>query len=204
MFAFVDDVVVVVPVVAARCSNAAKCSYFLLPSSCFVVYSCVFFSSFYCFVGIALYMPVATSIPSLVKKTIDGLLEEHAPKTLEEAGIKVPSLTWVQLQFCPKNPRSATSLNYTGALNLAHRVQQRTLRTTSIDSHYVAAAYKYMRSYGLWLHEQLVEARCDMSVISASCDDKCKVKPHLHFSLVFFLFLSHIIIHHCIVILYIN
>ena len=149
MFAFVDDVVVVVPVVAARCSNAAKCSYFLLPSSCFVVYSCVFFSSFCCFVGIALYMPVATSIPSLVKKTIDGLLEEHAPKTLEEARIKVPSLTWVQLQFCPKNPRSATSVNYTGALNLAHRVQQRTLRATSIDSHYVAATYKYMRSYGL-------------------------------------------------------
>ena len=63
-----------------------------------------------------------------------------------------------------------------------NRVQQRTLRATSKDSHYVAAAYKYMRSYGLWLHEQLVEARCDMSVISASCDDKCKVKPHLHSS----------------------
>jgi hypothetical protein len=135
----------------------------------------VFFSSFFCFIGIGLHMPVATSIPSLVKKTIDGLREEHAPKTLEEAGVKVPSLTWVQLRICPKNPRSSTSLNYTGALNLADRVQQRTLRGTGIDSHYVAAAYTYMRSYGLWLHEQLVEARCDMSVISASCDDKCKV-----------------------------
>ena len=94
--------------------------------------------------------------------------------------------------FFPKNPRFATSLNYTGALNLAHRVQQRTLRATSIDSHYVAASHKYMRSNGLWLHEQLVEARCDMSVISASCDDKCKVKPHLHSSLVNFSFsLTH-------------
>ncbi len=123
---------------------------------------------------------MATSILSLVEKTIDGLLEVHAPKTLEEAGIKIPSITWVQLQFCPKNPRSATSLNYTGALNLAHRVQQRTLRATSIYSHYVAAAYKYMRSYGLWLHEKLVEARCDMSAISPSCDDKCKVKLRPH------------------------
>ncbi len=132
-------------------------------------------SSYVCLVN-SLYMPVATYVPSLAKKTIDGLLQEHAPKTLEEAGIKVPSFTWVQLQFCAKNTRSSTSLIYTGALKVAHRVQQCTLRATSIDSHYVAAAYKYMRSYGLWLHELLVEARCDMSVISASCDDKCKVK----------------------------
>ena len=68
------------------------------------------------------------------------------------------------------------ALEYIGALKLAHKVQQRTLRATSIDSHYVAAAYKYMRSYGFWLSELLDEARCfDMSVISASCDDKCKV-----------------------------
>ena len=85
-----------------------------------------------------------------------------------------------------------------------HKVQQRTLRATSADSHYVAAAYKYMRHYALWLHEQLVEVDSDLSVVSASCDDKCKVKPHLHSSLVNFFFLSHIIIHHCIVILYIN
>ena len=45
----------------------------------------------------------------------------------------------------------------------------------SVDSHYVVDAYKYMRSYGLWLHEQLVEANSGLSVISASCDDKCKV-----------------------------
>jgi len=71
------------------------------------------------------------------------------------------------------------ALDYTGALKLAHKVQQRTLRATNIDSHYVSTAYKYMRSYGLWLSELLDEARCfDMSVISASCDDnKCKVLP---------------------------
>ncbi len=128
--------------------------------------------------GTTLFMPVATSIPSLIQKTVEALLLQHSPKTLEEAGVKVPSLTWVSLQFCAKNPLAGRALNYTGALKLAHKVQQRTLRATSIDSHYVSAAYKYMRSYGLWLSELLKEARCfDMSVISASCDDKCKVLP---------------------------
>ena len=134
----------------------------------FVIDSDVFSSSSFVCSGNSLYMPGAASIPSFVKKTIDGLFEEHAPKTLEEIGIKVPSSTWVQLQFCAKSPRSTTSLNYKGDVKLAHRVQQSTLRTTTIDSHYVAATYKYMRSYELWLHEQLVEAICDMSVISAS------------------------------------
>jgi len=97
----------------------------------------------FCFVclGTSLYMQVATSIFVLIKKTIDDLLQEHAPKTLVEARIQVPSLTWVCLQFCVKNPLSASALNYTGAQKLAHKVQQyRTLRATSIDSHYVAGA----------------------------------------------------------------
>jgi hypothetical protein len=123
-------------------------------------------------------MHVATSIPSIIQKTAEALLLQHSPKTLEEAGVQVSSLTWVSLQFCAKNQLAGRALNYTCALKLAHKVQQRTLRATSIDSHYVSAAYKYMRSYGLWLSKLLDEARCfDMSVISASCDDKCKVLP---------------------------
>ena len=98
-------------------------------------------------------MSVATSTPCFINNTIDGLLKDYAPKTLEEAGIQVSSLTWVSLQFRAKDPFSASVLNYTCALKLAHKVQQRTLRATSIDSIYVEAAYKYMRIYGLWLHE---------------------------------------------------
>ena len=71
-------------------------------------------------------MLVATFIPYFIKKTIDGLLEEHVPKTLKEAGIRVLSLSWVFLLFCPKNNVSVSSLNYTGALNRADKVQQRT------------------------------------------------------------------------------
>lgn len=124
-----------------------------------------------------MFMPVATSIPSLIKKTVDALEAEHHPKTLEQAGIEVPGPMWVSLQFCAKNSTSAKSLDYTGKLNLVHKVQQRTLRASSIDAHYVAAAYKYMRSWGLWLSDMLAEAGSDQTVISASCDDKCKVPP---------------------------
>ena len=120
-------------------------------------------------------MPIANSIPNLIKTIVDALELQHTPKTLEESGIQVPSLTWVTLQFCAKNPLSSSALNYTGDLKLMHKVQQRTLRATSADSHYVAAAYKYMRHYALWLHEQLVEVDSDLFVVSASCDDKCKV-----------------------------
>jgi hypothetical protein len=122
-------------------------------------------------------MPVATSIPNLIQQTVDSLKGKHFPKTLEEAGVQVPSRSWVLLQFSPKNPMSSSALNYTGAQNLKHKVQHRTLKAYNIDAHYVAAAYKYMRSYGLWLHEQLHQVNSGFSVISASCDDKCKVLP---------------------------
>jgi hypothetical protein len=121
-------------------------------------------------------MQVETSIPNLIKIAVEAPGAQHAPRTLEASGIEFPSLTWVILQFCAKNPLCLRALNYTCALKLAHDVQQRTLRATSTDSHYVAVAYKYMRSYGLWLHEQLHKANSGMSVIPASFDDKCKVR----------------------------
>ena len=34
--------------------------------------------------GETLFMPVATSIPNLIKITVDALELQHAPKTLEE------------------------------------------------------------------------------------------------------------------------
>ena len=125
--------------------------------------------------GNILYMPVATSIPNLIKRTVEALEAKHAPNTLNEVGIQVPGEMWVSIQFCPKNPSSARALQYTGKLNLLHKVQQRTLRATSVDSHYVAAAYKYMRNYALWLSKLLVSVNNNLSITSASCDDKCKV-----------------------------
>ena len=117
----------------------------------------------------------ATSIPNMIKITVNALELQHTPKTLEESRVYMPSLMWVTLQICAKNPLSSSALNYTGDLKLVHKVQQRTSRATSTDSHHVAVAYNYMRHYAMWLHEQLVEFESGMSMISASCDDKCKV-----------------------------
>ena len=65
-----------------------------------------------------------------------------------------------------------------------HKVQQGSLRATSISAHFVAAAYKYMWRFGLWLHELLVDVGVDLIVISASCDDNRKVTlPHICVSL---------------------
>ena len=120
-------------------------------------------------------MPVATSIADLIRKRLNALEVDHDPKTLAEVDIQVPGLMWVSVQFCAKNPLSSRALYYTGKLKLVYKVQQRTLRSTSIYSHYVAAAYKYMRSYGMWLHGKLVDVNSDLSIIFASCDGKCKV-----------------------------
>ncbi len=130
-----------------------------------------------CGPGDKLYLSVATSIADLIKKTVSALEDEQAPKTLEEVGIEVPGLMWVYIQFCAKNILSSRALNYTGKFKLVHKVQQRTLRAWSIDSHYVSAAYKYMRSYGIWLHNLLEDVHSDLTIVSASCDDKCKVAP---------------------------
>jgi hypothetical protein len=94
-------------------------------------------------------MPVATSIAGIIKKTVAGLEADHAPKTLKEIGIEVPGLMWMSAQFFAKNALSSRALHYTGKLNLVHEVRQRTLKAYSIDSHYVSATYKYMRSYAM-------------------------------------------------------
>ena len=121
-----------------------------------------------------LYMPVATSIPNLVKSTTETLKDKHAfQNTLDEAGIQVSREMWVSIQFCAKNLTSTRDLLYTDKLNLVHKVQKRTLRATSVDSNYVAAAYKCMRNYGLWLSKLVISVNNNLSVIFASCDDKC-------------------------------
>jgi hypothetical protein len=74
-------------------------------------------------------------------------------------------------------------------LNLVHKLQQRTLKATSVDRHYVAAAYKYMRGYAVWLHELLVDAGdTTHQVIYASCDDKCKVWRCYHCCFIYYMY----------------
>ncbi len=60
------------------------------------------------------FMPFAVSIRSMVDKIRSVLEEKHAPATLESVGIKIPSRSYVQMQFAPKDKCTTKALAYTG------------------------------------------------------------------------------------------
>ena len=139
----------------------------------------------YVYVGETCFLPVAISVRDLREQVVQRLTRTH-PQGLAEAGIKIPSDSWISYQFSPKHPCHAVSLQYTGALNIKHKVQSRTLRAHHLDSHYVACLFKMMKRLGVvasqvikkFTHENEEEA----SVVFYSMDDKAKVsvgEPHL-------------------------
>ena len=94
------------------------------------------------------YLPLAQSRTALIEKVRRALMAKN-PGGLEAAKIFIPSATYVEYQFVPKDSRTAAALNYTGRAQVRRAVQKRTLRCDSIDSHYAAALFKYMRRYGV-------------------------------------------------------
>jgi hypothetical protein len=58
-------------------------------------------------------MPLAVSIRTMVDKRRGVLEEKHAPVTLESVGIKIPSHSYVQIQFDPKDKCTSKALAYT-------------------------------------------------------------------------------------------
>ena len=79
----------------------------------------------------------------------------------------VPSLSWVYLQFQPKDPRGDRALKYTGALDLCWAIQTRTVRYPHPDAHYGNALLKYVRSHASKYHAQY---------ISVSADEKARIQ----------------------------
>jgi hypothetical protein len=59
-----------------------------------------------------------------------------------------------------------------------HKVQQRTLRSHHIDSHYCAKNFKNMRHYGALIKKWIVKSGSLDGVIFVSSDDKAKVCVH--------------------------
>ncbi len=59
-------------------------------------------------------MPFAVSIRSMVDKKRSVLEEKHALATLKSVGIKIPSHSYVQMQFAPKDNYTSKALAYTG------------------------------------------------------------------------------------------
>jgi hypothetical protein len=77
-------------------------------------------------------------------------------------------------------------MNYTGALNIKHKVQSRTLRANYPDSHYVACFFKMMKRLGVVAAQVIQKYTEDdedpVPVVLYSMDDKANInveEPHL-------------------------
>ena len=89
------------------------------------------------------YMAKAISIRDLVQE-VTKLCPENTP---------IPSHSWVQLNFCPRNPRALTAIKYTSRLEAKHVVQKRQFRKSHPDAHYCASLFRYMRDYAIKYRE---------------------------------------------------
>ena len=139
----------------------------------------------FCFVGDACFLPVAMSLRDL-REQVEERLDNRHPEGLDAAGIRVPCDSWIAYQFSSKHPSHVASMNYTGALNIKHKVQSRTLRANHPDSHYVACFFKMMKRLGV-LAAQVIQKYTEdgegpAHVVFYSMDDKAKInvgEPHL-------------------------
>ena len=129
-------------------------------------------------------MPVAISVRDLREQVVQRLQNTHLD--LYAAGIRIPSNRWISYHFSPKHPSHASSLQYTGSLNIKHKVQARTLRANHPDSHYVACLFKMMKRLGVVaaqvINKYTEDDEEEAPVVFYSMDDKAKVnvgEPHL-------------------------
>lgn len=61
----------------------------------------------------------------------------------------MPSVTWLSLQFWPKDPTKKTAMQYTGRFNVKYMVQSRQFRATHPDCHYASALFRYQRTFAI-------------------------------------------------------
>jgi hypothetical protein len=117
-------------------------------------------------------------VRDLREQVVKRLIHKN-PDGLDAAGIKIPSETWIAYQFFPKPPLYASCLQYTGALQIKHRVQARTLRARHPDSHYVASFFKMMKRLGVVVAQVITkytdEEEVPAPVVFYFMDDKAKI-----------------------------
>jgi hypothetical protein len=83
------------------------------------------------------YLATAISVNDLLHQ----IECEYPPET------PIPSIQWLRLQFCPKDPTRLSSLQYTGLLPLKFIVQTRQLRASHPDIHYASALFRYEKEF---------------------------------------------------------
>jgi hypothetical protein len=72
----------------------------------------------------------------MIEKVQVALEAKHAPSSLKEVGIKIPSRSYVGMQFAPKDKTSTTALAYTGDANISY----------NYSVFFVLALYSYVQS----------------------------------------------------------
>ena len=131
-----------------------------------------------CMLVMLVFLPVAMSVPNLREQVVERLANKH-PEGLEAACIFIPSDSWISYQFTPKHPSHAVSMDYTGALNIKHKVQSRTLRARHPDSHYVACIFKMLKRLRVVaaqvINKYTEDDEIPASVVFYSMDDKAKI-----------------------------
>lgn len=111
-----------------------------------------------------MHIPLAISIHDLRDIILAKLhIKNGEPLPAE---IYIPSCEWIRLQFWPTNSTTTRATQYTGRYQVKFKVQGRLLRKESVDSHYCAALFCYLREF-------LIQYRQWACFISA--DDKHKV-----------------------------
>ena len=91
--------------------------------------------------------PEGVNVESSHMENMRDLIQEVSK--LCPTGTPIPSKSWVQLNFCPRNPCTHSSKRYTSKLKAKHIVQKHQFRKSHPDSHYCAASFRYMRDYAV-------------------------------------------------------
>ena len=84
------------------------------------------------------YLPLAISVRDLINK-----VEEANP------GIKTPTVSWVLLQFTPKDRPRDTALNDTSKFDIVYKTQSRSLHKNHPDRYYCMSLHKYLRTFAV-------------------------------------------------------
>ena len=92
-------------------------------------------------------------VQKLISKSIATFFQPLQVLKQCPEGTPIPSVSWVHLQFWPKNRHWHSSCHYTSKLNIRYMVQTRQLRKSHEDSHYVAALFRYQREMTIKFRE---------------------------------------------------
>ena len=93
------------------------------------------------------------------------LIDQVSQKLPE--GCPIPSEQWVNLNFCPRNPRAKSAQHFHSRLQVKRMIQKRLFRKFHPDEHYCAALFRYQREFAV-KYRNLVNFVC--------IDDKHKIK----------------------------